>query len=129
MNVVDACCPARVVDALREAGHTVTYVATDMAGLKDVDILAYSVSEQQIVVTEDRDFCELVFRDKRPAVGIVLVRIPIENREEKPERVRHLFEHYSETLPGAMVTLTRTNIRVRPLSQSAEDNSDLGLPG
>jgi predicted nuclease of predicted toxin-antitoxin system len=113
--LVDECCPKSVVEVLRQDGHEVEYVATDLSGLQDLNILEHSVIEQQIIVTEDRDFCEMVFRDARPAYGIVLIRIDPHYRHEKPARVRHLFTHHTDDLPHAMTTLTRDNIRTRPL--------------
>ncbi len=76
MNILaDECCPARVVTALRADGHDVWYAAEEASSTPDADLLALSVQAKQIIVTEDRDFCEMVFRDKSAAYGIVLVRI------------------------------------------------------
>jgi predicted nuclease of predicted toxin-antitoxin system len=113
--LVDECCPKSLVEVLRQDNHEVEYVATDLTGLQDLDILEHSVQEQQIIVTEDRDFCEMVFRDAQPAHGIVLIRFAPKDRHEKPARVRHLFAHHADDLPHAMTTLTRDNIRTRPL--------------
>jgi predicted nuclease of predicted toxin-antitoxin system len=113
--LVDECCPKSVVEGLRQDNHEVEYVATDFAGLQDLDILEHSVQEQQIIVTEDRDFCEMVSRDAQPAYGIMLIRIAPKDRHEKPARVRYLFTHHADDLPHAMTTLTRDHIRTRPL--------------
>ena len=96
------------------------YVAAEMSSLTDSDILRHSVDAQQIIVTEDRDFCELVFRDAKPAYGIVLVRIDHRHRHEKAERVRYLFMVHGTELPHSITTLTRTNIRTRPLPKPPE---------
>lgn len=118
--LVDECCPLSVVNALREDGHQVEYVAEEMPSLADTDILTYTVSNEQILLTEDRDFCELVFRDARRAFGIVLVRVETPYRHEKPARVRYLLAHYADDLAGHMTTLTRNNVRIRPLPVSFE---------
>jgi predicted nuclease of predicted toxin-antitoxin system len=54
----------------------VTYVAELAPGLADTDVLAQSVSEERVLLTEDRDLGELVFRGQETAYGIVLLRIP-----------------------------------------------------
>ena len=66
--LADECCDALVVRTLRDLGLT------------DGDVLAQSVEEQRILLTEDRDFGELVFREQKHAYGIVLLRIPPEER-------------------------------------------------
>lgn len=79
----DEDCDAIMVRALRALGHDVTFVAEFMAGASDNIVLQHAVDESRLLVTEDRDFGALVFRDKKPAIGIVLVRIPSKRRAEK----------------------------------------------
>ena len=59
--LADECCPANMVAALRNDGHDVVYVAETAPSTKDTNIIAWALREQRILVTEDRDFCELVF--------------------------------------------------------------------
>ncbi len=113
--LVDECCPLSVVEALRENGHDVLYVAEDMRSFADIDILSQSVDEEHIILTEDRDFGGLVFRDAQPAYGIVLVRIDALLRQQKIARVRELFSTHAAELPHMMTTLTLNNTRVHPL--------------
>jgi predicted nuclease of predicted toxin-antitoxin system len=113
--VVDECCPAYIANELKSDGHDVIYVAEDAPSLKDNDILNWALREERIIVTEDRDFCELVFLNKRPTFGIVLVRIHPQKRVEKLQRVRETFANQAAELAHAMVTVTLTNTRIRPL--------------
>jgi len=82
--LVDECCPPNVVSALRADNHDVIYIAEDAPSLSDPNILSRALAEQRIIVTEDRDFCELVFLHKRQTFGIVLVRIHHTQRKKKP---------------------------------------------
>ncbi len=122
--LADECCDALVVRTLRELGHDVTYVAELAPGLTDSDMLAQSVSEERILLTEDRDFGELVFRGQETAYGIVLLRIPPEERQQKRERMTTLVQGYESELPGAMVIVTLNTIRIRPLPVSGERDDD-----
>lgn len=64
------------VFALREKGHDVVWIRTDMPGSKDEDILTRTVAEGRILITFDKDFGELAFQAHLPAkCGIILVRI------------------------------------------------------
>src|SRR5215471_4180158 len=114
--LADESCDALIVRTLRSISHNVEYIAEEAPGIKDEDILKRALEDKRILITEDRDFCELVFRDNKPTFGIVLVRIPAQNRLQKAQRIIELVNKYGDQLPGAMATLTAKNIRIRSLN-------------
>jgi predicted nuclease of predicted toxin-antitoxin system len=122
--LADECCDALVVRTLRELGHDVTYVAELAPGLTDTDVLAQSVSEERILLTEDRDFGELVFKRQAMAHGIVLLRILPEDRQQKPTRITALVEDHQDELQGSIVIVTLNTIRIRPLPTPSESEDD-----
>ena len=60
--LVDECCDPRLVAALRQAGHDVRYVLEVNSGASDQDLVALSIEQDRILITEDKDFGELVIR-------------------------------------------------------------------
>ena len=88
--LADECCDGSLVKALRADGHDVLYAAEWMAGLSDEDVLAQAFSQGRLVLTEDRDFGELVHRLKLPAHGVVYLRFTVEDRSAKVRRLRWL---------------------------------------
>jgi predicted nuclease of predicted toxin-antitoxin system len=70
--------PAAAVRAIAEAGHDIACVRTSAPGSTDVEVLAWAVRENRILLTFDKDFGELAWRAKLPAAsGIILFRIPM----------------------------------------------------
>lgn len=68
--------PGESVEALRHAGHDVAWVATDAPGETDAEVLRRAVSEDRIVLTFDKDFGELAFRQGLPlSTGVILLRL------------------------------------------------------
>ena len=68
--------PGDAVDALRAAGHDVLWAATDLASVRDPDVLARAMADRRVLLTSDKDFGELVFRAGLPAEsGVVLFRL------------------------------------------------------
>ena len=68
--------PLDAVEALRAAGHDVTWIREDSRGALDETILRRAQEENRIVVTFDKDFGELAFRSKLPAQsGVILFRV------------------------------------------------------
>jgi predicted nuclease of predicted toxin-antitoxin system len=113
--LVDEGCDAIIVRTLRKLGYDVSFVAEISPGKPDQDILSWGHSEERIVITEDRDFSELVYRDKQPTYGVVLVRISDEHRLEKAVRITELVHSHADDLANAMTTITLNKIKIRTI--------------
>ena len=81
--LADECCDHGLVGALRQSGHDVLYVLESKRGATDEDVLALAFDDRRIIITEDKGFGELVYRLKKPAHGIILIRIGVEKRNVK----------------------------------------------
>ena len=64
-----------IVDALRNHGFDVLYILEDYRSADDDFIPALSDSLNAVLLTQDKDFGELVFRLKRAHFGVVLIRL------------------------------------------------------
>ena len=60
-----------VVDNLRQRGHDVHYVQEMTPGVPDETVLEMATRESAVLLTYDRDFGELVFRQKQSARGVI----------------------------------------------------------
>ena len=74
--LADESCDGAVVRAIREAGHDVTSLRDTMRGAPDRSVLEAALHERRLLLTEDKDFGELVFASGAPAVGVLLLRYP-----------------------------------------------------
>jgi predicted nuclease of predicted toxin-antitoxin system len=63
--LADECVAAPLVWFLRAGGHDVLYVAESAAGLSDPDVISLALREKRLLLTEDKDFGDLVFRRER----------------------------------------------------------------
>jgi predicted nuclease of predicted toxin-antitoxin system len=113
--LADECCDAALVDALRGDGHDVLYAVESLRGATDDELLTRALSERRILLTEDKDFGELVYRLRRLAHGIVLLRFDVADRALKVPRLRYLLDQEAERLPGSFIVLETDKIRVRSL--------------
>jgi predicted nuclease of predicted toxin-antitoxin system len=114
--LADECCDAGLVEALRADDHDVLYAQESLRGGVDDDILAMAYSQDRILLTEDKDFGELVYRLGQPTRGIILLRFAISERHLKLPRLRDLIAERSWQLPGAFVVVEPDKFRVRPLT-------------
>jgi len=111
--LVDESTGASVAALLRNLGHDVLVVAEAMSQAKDPEILSRAVAEGRIVVTNDKDFGELVYRAGQPHAGILLLRPQNETAASRVALVRAVLEQHADQLPGRFVVATETHVRVR----------------
>lgn len=74
--LADECIPAPIVRRLRADGFDVESVAEDGSGMGDPDVLARAGRGGQLLLTEDRDFGQLVYLQRAPASpGVIYLRL------------------------------------------------------
>lgn len=114
--LADECCPAPLVKELRAADHDVLYVieSAPLEGAADRAVLERAYEEGRLVLTEDKDFGELVYRLQLPARGVILLRFDPSEREEKVSRLVTFLDTH-QNLSGRFVVITSESIRIRPL--------------
>jgi predicted nuclease of predicted toxin-antitoxin system len=72
-----------IVAAVRDDGHDVRWMAEEVEGRKESVVLEAAVLDARILITEDKDFGELVYRQRLHHRGVVLVRVDgISNMEK-----------------------------------------------
>ncbi len=98
--LVDECTGSAVAKWLRTLSHEVFSVYDEARGSIDDDILDKAYSENWILITNDKDFGEKVYRDKRPHRGVIFLRLNDERSVSKIEAIEKLLDGYSEQLCG-----------------------------
>jgi len=104
-----------LVTYLREKGYDVLSIAERYPSLDDASILMMAVKEKRIVVTSDKDFGNLVFREKLPSSGVILFRMDNQSSQRKVEVVNILLENYHNKLAGNFVTISDAKIKIRKI--------------
>ncbi|MCS7275128.1 MAG: DUF5615 family PIN-like protein [Candidatus Bipolaricaulota bacterium] len=104
-----------IVDHLRHQSFDVRYVAEETPSLKDDAILALANQENRIFITNDKDFGEMAFRQRRVRTGILLLRFRRDEAEWKAQRLVRFLEQYRQPLDKKFVVLGDTRVRIRPL--------------
>jgi predicted nuclease of predicted toxin-antitoxin system len=67
--------PSTPLERLRKDDHQVLYVLEMQPGIPDDAVLAQAVKEIALLVTADKDFGELVFRQHLMSAGVLLLRL------------------------------------------------------
>ena len=110
--LADENCDFAVVRSLRDAGHDVLAVAEIHRGASDEEVIDLAVSGRRILITEDKDFGQLVFAAARTNSGVIFVRFPISARNSLAATVLELVSIRAETLYSCFVVVEPGRIRV-----------------
>ena len=103
----------QIVSRLREDGHEVIYIAETESGASDNSVLTLANIQQAVLLTCDKDFGELIFRQQRVSSGILLVRIAGLPQERKAAIVAEAIRNHGASMPHAFTVLTPASIRIR----------------
>jgi len=107
--------PKDIVTWLRSAGHDVLAAADIQPGAPDGDWVSRADREQRLILTSDKDFGELVFRDGLTSQGIVLLRLDDVVPAEMLSRSQDAWSVVEANPTGQFIVITPTKVRVRPL--------------
>lgn len=105
----------QIVDRLRVDGHEVWYVAEMEPGISDDVVLDRANQEMAILLTADKDFGELIFRQKRISMGVVLARLAGLSPMQKAELVSIAVNQQLSELKNAFSVIIPGSIRIRRL--------------
>ena len=104
-----------VVERLRVAGFDVAAIGATSSGASDADVLGIASREGRILVTEDRDFGELVIRQRLGVRGVVLLELDRLSNLAEADLVATVVSANAEKLPGNLLVIEPARVRVRPL--------------
>ncbi len=109
-NLPEAC-----IIALRQAGHDVLWIRESAPGSSDAVVLSHAQAEQRILITFDKDFGDLVFRQGLGAShGVILFRIPQPSAGILAGRIAAILGSRSDW-HGQYSVVEDRSIRMRPL--------------
>jgi predicted nuclease of predicted toxin-antitoxin system len=112
--LLDESAEYRIGQWLKAQGHDVTAIAQDYPhALPDSQVLEIAVKEQRVLITNDRDFGELIFREHLPHSGVIYFKLGLASTaEEKIRWLQHILVRYADKL-HRFIVVTRRGVRVR----------------
>jgi predicted nuclease of predicted toxin-antitoxin system len=113
--LVDECCEKALVVELRRLGHDVLYMLEHGRGTSDRDIADLARKDRRVLITDDKDFGELVVRQKLASSGLILLRIDPVASDRRAKALSKAIERFGDRLER-QITVVRSNVvRVRLL--------------
>jgi len=109
--LVDECTGPAVAEWLRGQKHEVFSVYDEARGLDDDAIIQKAYTEKWILITNDKDFGEKIYREGYPHRGVILLRLDDERPAAKIRVLQRLLQGYGDQLSDQFVAVTETKVR------------------
>lgn len=118
--LLDECVEIGLAAILRSAGHDVALVQEIEPSADDGRVMQLATEQDRLLITADKDFGDLGLRQQHPVPGLLLVRIPPEQRHLTGPRVTMVLAKLGDRLTGHHTVVQATKVRIRPLRSEAQ---------
>jgi predicted nuclease of predicted toxin-antitoxin system len=115
--LVDECTVPRVARWLREQKHEVFSVYEEARGMADEAIIEKAFAEDWILITNDKEFGEKVYRERHFHKGVVLLRLEDERAANKIAALQRLLEAHAGELASRFVVVSERQVRLARTSE------------
>ena len=111
----DANVQMAVVRALRAQDHDVVRVSEMDPRMTDSRVLELARRQNRILITNDKDFGELVFLRRQLATGVMLIRLSSRDADKVAGIVTSVARNMGDRLAGQFAVLTDDRVRLRAI--------------
>lgn len=111
MIVADESVDGNIVAHLESQNRTVHYIKKHNSGINDFQVLEIAIEHEALLITEDKDFGELVHRLRLPHCGILLLRLSGMDTKKKCVLVESALQQYAVTLKNKFSVLDENKLR------------------
>lgn len=109
--LVDECTGPQVAAWLCDQGYAVFSAYEQSRGATDDVLIQKAFAENWILITNDKDFGEKVYRECRPHHGVIFLRLEDERSANKIFVLEQLLTQYAEQLSDRFVVVTEKRVR------------------
>ena len=100
---------------LKKQGYDVLWTPDYNCRLKDYELLELANKEDRILITNDTDFGEIVFLQRKLSSGIILIRVKGQDVRKKLRSLKKLLKLYSARIKHNFIVVSDKRIRIRSL--------------
>lgn len=114
--LADECIDVQIVECLRSEEYEVLYIAEMDPGISDEEVLSKANRQGALLLTADKDFGELVFRQNQFSIGVILARLSGMSPNRKSEIILSVIREHEAELLDAFTVIAPGLVRIRPRS-------------
>lgn len=107
--------PLEACRKLKEKGIDIVSIAEFSAGASDKEVISLALKEKRSLITFDKDFGELVYKQKVKVAGIVLLRFSPKSPGYVFEKLAELLDQREIPLKNHFVVVEDNRVRSREI--------------
>lgn len=111
--IMDESVDLRLKSCFAKGTMTVLSIAREHPGLNDDEVLALAYNKDAVLITEDKDFGDIIFRLKKNHAGILLLRLAGVPLEEKIALINNFLKEHLDKVKNSMSVLSENSVRIR----------------
>lgn len=116
-----------VAKSLEKLGYSASRIRLIAPGIEDHNVLNLSVSRDSILITSDKDFGELIFKEGQSSVGIIFLRLQDESSDNKIKAIKQVLSQ-NRKIKNKFITVKekegKFKIRITKLNSLEKETKD-----
>ena len=112
MIILDENIDAQLIDTLRNLNYHVYSIREESPGISDREIVQLVKSSKGLLITEDKDFGELVFAHQMHQMSVVYLKFDRADYRQIEEALLKVINDYYDTSRNFFITIDKKKIRV-----------------
>lgn len=113
--LVDESVEYGIVLFLRAKGFDVYSISEENPSISDPEVLDLAYKQKRVLITNDKGFSKLIFKDKLKSYGVILIRLPYTDTIGKVTRLSKIIDYRVKDLPKLFITITDKQVRSKRL--------------
>ena len=106
---------------LNELGYDSKFSGDIKPRADDKEVLEMANAEKRIIITNDKDFGELIYRQKLSSSGTILLRLRNDNPKTRQEYSVKLIKQLKENLISKFIVLNENKFRMKNLQRKQKE--------
>ena len=115
MIIADENVHQQFIDRLVAAGFELFSIRDQLGGISDREVAAFANYKQGLLITEDKDFGELVYAHNLRGISIIFLRYDKTDLDHVTDSLLRIVGEYHEKGENYFITITATKIRISRL--------------
>lgn len=115
MILADESLNVQFIHDLRNSGYEVFSIQEEKNGISDISVVDLALEKEAVLITEDKDFGELVFAHNVPKLTIVFLRYKKIELDQIRRLLLQAVDEYALKNGHFFITIARGKIRVTSL--------------
>lgn len=104
-----------IVLFLRNQGFDTSSISEENPSISDPEVLNLAQKQKRVLITNDKGFSRLVFKEKQKSQGVILIRLPYATTSEKIIRLEQLIKAKTKNLAKYFISIGNKRHRSKPL--------------